>query len=106
MVDITFISHDGNEQTITAETGESLMLAATSNGVDGILADCGGACSCATCHVYIGEAWMNHVGAAGDTEQAMLEHVLEPKTNSRLSCQVTITEALNGMQVELPETQF
>lgn len=106
MAEVTFISHDGNEQTVTAEVGASLMVAATSNFIDGIPADCGGACSCATCHVYMQEPWAAMAGAPSDMETAMLEHVMDPRDTSRLSCQVIITDEMDGMRVEIPESQF
>lgn len=82
------------------------MEAAIRNDVPGILADCGGAMSCATCHVYVDEAWIPVVGAAEDVEQAMLEMAVDPRENSRLSCQVRISEAMSGLLVHVPSSQI
>lgn len=106
MPSIKFITHDGNEYDVEAESGTSLMQAALDNGIDAILAECGGACSCATCHCYIDENWTDKVGQAQDIEKDMLSCVLDPKDNSRLSCQVTVSDDLDGMIVHLPESQY
>jgi 2Fe-2S ferredoxin len=82
------------------------MHAATDNGVAGILADCGGACSCATCHCYVGEDWTARTGAADEVEAQMLEFVLDPQPNSRLSCQITVSDELDGLVVRLPKSQI
>jgi len=82
------------------------MQAAVKNGVPGIDADCGGSCSCATCHVYIKEEWLDKVGQASPTEEAMLSLSSDRKDNSRLSCQIPVTEALDGLVVTTPEFQF
>ena len=103
---ITFIAHDGTTTEVNAEAGTSVMQAAMDNGVDGIIAECGGACSCATCHCYVDPAWESKVGEAKDIEQDMLECVLHPESNSRLSCQITITEELDGLIVRLPPSQY
>lgn len=106
MVSILFIEHDGTEHTIEVTTGGSLMQAAVSNGVPGIDADCGGSCSCATCHVYVNEDWLSRVGTINSTEEAMLSLSTDRNDNSRLSCQITVTENLNGLVVTTPEFQF
>ena len=82
------------------------MDGAVNNGIDGILAECGGAMSCATCHVYIDDAWVSKVAAPTEMEQEMLEVVSNPKETSRLSCQVTVTNEMEGLKVHLPESQF
>jgi 2Fe-2S ferredoxin len=105
MVKITYIENDGTEHVIDAKPGVSVMEIAVKNMVPGIEADCGGACACATCHVYVDEAWMEKVGKAGEMEVSMLDFAYEPKENSRLSCQIKISEALDGLIVRLPENQ-
>lgn len=105
MPKITFIEYNGIEHTVEAETGASVMESAVRNRVPGIDADCGGACACATCHVYVDEAWKNKVGQPEAMEESMLDFAAEPKENSRLSCQITVTDALDGLIVRLPEFQ-
>lgn len=102
---IKYIQHDGTEHEADVAEGSSVMQGAVDNGIDGILAECGGACSCATCHVYVDEAWKGKIPEADDMEKAMVECVLEPKDNSRLSCQITVTAELDGLVVQLPESQ-
>jgi len=106
MPQITFIDFDGTQTTVDAELGQSLMEAATQNDVDGIDADCGGACACATCHVYIDKAWMEKVGRPTDLEAEMLDVAEEVEDNSRLACQVPVTAELDGLRVSTPESQF
>lgn len=105
MPKITYIEHNGTEHTIDAEEGVSVMEAAVKNMVPGIDADCGGACACATCHVYVDEAWREKTGKPESMEESMLDFAAEPKENSRLSCQVKVTAALDGLIVRLPEFQ-
>ena len=102
---IKYIQHNGNEYEVEVAEGNSVMQGAVDNGIDGILAECGGACSCATCHVYVDEAWLSKIPTADDMEEAMVECVLEPKDNSRLSCQIKVTAELDGLVVRLPESQ-
>ena len=106
MVRILFREHDGTEHPVEVEPRGSVMLAAVINGVPGIDADCGGACSCATCHVYVDEAWLEAVGEANPAEQAMLSLSADRQANSRLSCQIPVTEALDGLIVTTPEFQY
>lgn len=106
MVKILFIEHDGTEHPVEASPGGSLMMAAVSNGVPGIDADCGGSCSCATCHVYVRDDWLGRLGAVNPTEEAMLGLSADRKDNSRLACQIPVTEALDGLVVTTPEFQF
>jgi 2Fe-2S ferredoxin len=106
MVNVTFIEHDGSEHTIQAKPGNSLMQAAVSNSVPGIDADCGGSCSCATCHVYVQEKWIDKVGTVNPTEEAMLSLSTDRQANSRLSCQIQLSEDLDGLVVNTPEFQF
>ena len=102
---IKYIQHNGNEYEVEVAEGNSVMQGAIDNGIDGILAECGGACSCATCHVYVDEAWLSKIPTADDMEEAMVECVLEPKDNSRLSCQIKVTVELEGLVVRLPVSQ-
>jgi 2Fe-2S ferredoxin len=106
MPSVTFISHDGNEQEVHVPAGTTVMHAAVDNGVSGILADCGGACSCATCHCFVDDAWKDKVGEADEVEAQMLDFVMDPQPNSRLSCQITVTDELDGLVVRLPASQF
>lgn len=106
MIKILFIEHDGSEHCVEVATGGSVMQAAVSNGVPGIDADCGGSCSCATCHVYVDEDWRDKVGTINPTEEAMLSLGTDRKDNSRLACQIPVTQALNGLVVTTPEMQF
>lgn len=106
MVNILFIDHGGDEYPVEVMPGRSLMQAAVSNGVPGIDADCGGSCSCATCHVYVDEQWLAKVGEVNPTEDAMLSLSTDRQDNSRLSCQIQVTEELEGLVVTTPEFQF
>lgn len=106
MPKITFVDYQGNTNQVEGNVGDSLMEAAVSNDVSGIDADCGGACACATCHVYIAEEWVARVGKPEDLEAEMLDVAEEVKENSRLSCQVTLTEEMDGLVVNTPESQF
>lgn len=103
---VTFVSHDGNSIEVEVAPGTSVMQAAVDNMIDGIVGECGGSCSCATCHCYVDEAWVGRLPPASGMEKDMLECVLEPRPNSRLSCQVVVTEQLDGLVVQLPESQF
>lgn len=103
---ITFIEHNGTEHTVDAENGLSVMRAAIDNLVPGIDADCGGECSCATCHVYVDAAWMPTVGQPDDREESMLDLNPERESSSRLSCQIPVTDALDGLVVRVPEFQM
>jgi len=106
MVSVTFIEHSGTSHHVEGYEGGSLMEAAIAGGVPGILADCGGALSCATCHVHVRPAWMEAIGTPSETEAIMLEMAVEPSANSRLSCQIRLTAALSGLEVEVPASQF
>jgi 2Fe-2S ferredoxin len=104
---ITFIGHDGTAHQVEAPAGLSLMRAAVNNNVPGIDADCGGECACATCHVYVDRSWLERTGlpAPGSMEESMLSFAAVREPNSRLSCQITMTEALDGLVVRMPEGQ-
>ena len=106
MPKLTYIEFDGTEHIIDAEPGISVMRGAIDNGVPGIDADCGGECSCATCHVIVNDQWMDAVGSPDETEEAMLDLNPEREPNSRLSCQIEVSDALDGLVVKLPEFQM
>lgn len=106
MPKVVFVEHSGTEHTIDAEEGKSLMQLAVDNMVPGIVADCGGSASCGTCHVYIGEPWRQHLAPPDDTELSMLEGVLHGEADSRLSCQLCLSAALDGVRVRLPRSQM
>jgi len=105
MVEVSFIEHGGTVHTLRVEAGASAMRAAIDNGVPGIEAICGGGCSCATCHVYVDAGWVSKLDAPGPDEVSLLEFVLEPKPESRLSCQIKLTRAVSGIVLRLPESQ-
>ena len=105
MLTVTFIAFDGTPHTVEVACGTTLMRAATDNRVPGIDGDCGGNCACATCHVYVDPAWSDRAGVRTASETEMLNMVPELKDNSRLACQITLNDNLNGMIVALPESQ-
>lgn len=106
MPKITYIEHNGTEHVVDATVGSTLMNTAVDNLVPGIDADCGGECSCATCHVMVDAAWMAKVGAPNEREDQMLDQNPDRLKSSRLSCQVQITEDLDGLVVTVPEFQL
>ncbi|MEO6093243.1 MAG: 2Fe-2S iron-sulfur cluster-binding protein [Novosphingobium sp.] len=108
MPKVTYVAHDGAEQAAEVPIGENVMRGALYNGVEGITGECGGALSCATCHCYIDEAWTAAVGGPHSQEERdMLEcTAAEVKPTSRLSCQIDITDALDGLVVHMPEHQY
>lgn len=103
---ITFIEHNGTEHEVEAKNDLSVMNAAIMNGVPGIDADCGGACSCATCHVIVDPAWQEKVGPPGVYEDPMLDISPDRQAGSRLSCQINMTDELDGLIVRVPESQY
>jgi 2Fe-2S ferredoxin len=105
MPKVTFMGFTGGTHTVEVQSGTTLMRAATDNRVPGIDGDCGGNCACATCHVYVEQAWLERLGARTATEQEMLNCVAERQDGSRLACQITLTEALDGLVVNMPEAQ-
>ena len=105
MPKIIFVEANGTETTVDTRPGISLMEVATKNGIPGVDADCGGACACATCHVYVGLDWQAKMAPKLDMEDAMLEFALDLDDTSRLSCQILITDELDGMIVKLPSSQ-
>jgi len=105
MPKIVFIEHDGKRREIDAPLGITLMEVARQRGVAGVVAQCGGACACATCHVYLDPAGLAKLPPPEDMEQGMLETAWEPQPNSRLSCQIHITPAIDGLEVTVPARQ-
>jgi len=111
MITVYFLStaQDGSiiNTSLQTQTGQSLMEAAIKGGIQGIAADCGGLLTCATCHVFVNEDWSSNIPKASDEELAMLEFTaISPQENSRLSCQILLTEKLDGLTVTLPSTQY
>jgi 2Fe-2S ferredoxin len=106
MPKVTFIAHDGQSQIVEASNGSSMMRIAVTNGVRGIVAECGGAMMCGTCHVYVSAEWINRLPPPGDTENLMLDMtVAERRSNSRLSCQIAISDAIDGIVATIPDHQ-
>jgi ferredoxin, 2Fe-2S len=106
MPSVTYIENNGTEHKVEVSNGLSLMEGAINNLVPGIDADCGGACACATCHIYIPEEWQSKTGSKTDMEETMLDFAEGVADNSRLACQIKISEELDGLVVKLPEAQF
>jgi ferredoxin, 2Fe-2S len=105
MPKITFIEHDGTIHDVDAEIGETVMEAAMRGAVSGIVAECGGSCTCATCHVYVEEAWVEKTGERSLEEDEQLDNAYDVRPNSRLSCQIVMSEALDGILVRTPSYQ-
>jgi ferredoxin, 2Fe-2S len=105
MAKITFIEANGTARTVEGEVGATVMETAIRNAVPGIEAECGGACSCATCHVYIDAAWQGAVGGPSPMEEDMLDFAFDVRTNSRLSCQIKVRAELDGLVVTTPSKQ-
>jgi len=103
---ITFIQPDGSQQIVDAVSGNTVMEAARLNRVAGIEAECGGACACATCHVYVDAAWAAKTGKAEPMEEDMLDFAFDVRPESRLSCQMKVTDALDGLVLRVPGKQF
>jgi 2Fe-2S ferredoxin len=106
MAKITFIQPDGTEQVVDAQIGMTVMEEAKKNMVEGIEAECGGACACATCHVFVDEAWFGRTGGPSEMEEDMLDFAFDVRPTSRLSCQIKVTDALDGLVLRVPEKQF
>lgn len=106
MAKITFIQPDGSKQVIDGEVGLTVMEVAKKALVAGIEAECGGACSCATCHVYVDDAWREKVGKPAEMEEDMLDFAFDVRESSRLSCQIKVTQDLDGLVVRVPDKQF
>ena len=105
MANIRFIQHDGSERVVAAELGKSIMQTARDNMVPGIIGDCGGNCSCATCHGYVDPAWIERVAPPSEDEVIMLDGTMHQEANSRLTCQIKMTRELDGIVVRLPVSQ-
>ena len=105
MAKITFKTHNDKTHTVDVQKGLTVMEGAVQNDIPGIDADCGGGMACATCHVYVNEDWTDKLPSKEDGEEDMLDMAFEPKKNSRLSCQITVTENLDGLVVSIPSKQ-
>lgn len=106
MADVTYIAHDGTSTTLEVEPGNTLMMAAVFDGLDGIEGMCGGCLSCASCHVYVDPAWLDKLPPPGEDELTMLTQTSsDRRDNSRLSCQIEMTQELSGLVVRMPESQ-
>ena len=105
MPKITYIEHNGESHEIEVANGLSVMEGAVQNNISGIDADCGGSCACATCHVYVDEKWFDKLSKKESSEEDMLDMAYEPKKFSRLSCQLTVTNELDGLVVKMPSKQ-
>ena len=105
MPKITFIESNGTQRAVEADAGSTVMEAAIRNNIPGIEAECGGACACATCHVYVDESWREKVGPPSPMEEDMLDFGYDVRPNSRLSCQIKVSDALDGLVVNTPEKQ-
>ena len=107
MAKITYIEHDGKEHVVDVANGLTVMEGARDNDIPGIEADCGGACACSTCHVYVAEGWVDKLPAREPMEEDMLDFAYEPDpTRSRLTCQLKVTDDLDGLVVQMPEKQI
>jgi 2Fe-2S ferredoxin len=105
MPKITYIEHDGTSRTVDAEPGATVMETALKNDVNGIVAECGGACTCATCLVHVEEVWLDKVGSRSAEEEDQLDFAFDVRPNSRLACQIKVTDALDGLVVHTPAYQ-
>lgn len=105
MAKVSYIEFSGTKHEVELQAGTSVMRGAVTSGVRGIIGECGGACSCATCHVYVDSAWLDKVGKKSEAEAALLEEVMDEQPNSRLSCQITVSDELDGLVVRLPAKQ-
>ena len=105
MTKINYIDHTGNKLEVDVENGLTVMEGAIQNEVPGIDADCGGSMACATCHVYVEDSWFSKIPKPEDAEKDMIDMAYEPKKNSRLSCQIIVSEEIDGLTVTTPEKQ-
>ena len=105
MPQITYIEHNGKSHKLEVAKGLTVMEGAVQNNIPGIDADCGGSCACATCHVYVDEKWFNKLPNKESAEEDMLDMAFEPKSSSRLSCQLTVSDELDGLVVNMPSKQ-
>ena len=105
MAKVTYIDSHGNSKSIEVDNGLTVMEGAIQNNIPGIDADCGGSMACATCHVYVEEKWLNKIQKAEEAEEDMIDMAFEPKKNSRLSCQIIVSDELDGLKVTTPSQQ-
>jgi 2Fe-2S ferredoxin len=105
MAKIKYVEHNGKEHVVDVKTGMSVMEGAVKNLIPGIDADCGGACACATCHVYVDQAWLSKLEPMQEMEKTMLDFAEAVEGNSRLSCQIKVSDALDGFTVRMPKSQ-
>ena len=105
MAKITYIEYNGTNHTVDVQNGLTVMEGAVQNNIPGIDADCGGCMACATCHVYVKEDWFDKINKKNEGEDDMLDQAYEPKKNSRLSCQIIVSDDLDGLVVDMPEKQ-
>ena len=105
MAKINYIDHSGNKIEINVENGLTVMEGAVQNNIPGIDADCGGGMACATCHVYVEDSWLNKLPKAEEAEQVMIDMAYKPNKNSRLSCQIVVSDEIDGLTVTTPEKQ-
>ena len=106
MPTITYIEFSGKARAVDVKSGLSVMKGALKNDVPGIVAECGGDCSCATCQVYVDEPWIDRIGTPSEMEKALLDCAKDVRPNSRLSCQIRVTDALDGLIVHTPQSQY
>ncbi len=106
MARITYVEHNGTEHVVDVEPGLTLMQAAVHNLVPGIEGDCGGRCACATCHVYVPAEWARLCGEPDELEESILDFAFDVGESSRLACQIVVTEAMDGLRVAMPESQY
>ena len=106
MARITFIEPDGTRKEVEGTAGDSVMRTAVNHGIAGIVAECGGCLSCGTCHAYVGKEWLGRLTPPSSTEELLIECVLHVRPNSRLTCQIAVTEELDGLLIEIPEAQY
>ena len=105
MTKITFITHDKKSYLVEVQNGLSVMQAADDNNITGIVAECGGGMACSTCHVYVEDKWLEKLNKKTDEEEGVLDMAFEPKKNSRLSCQIEVSDEIDGLVVHIPEKQ-
>ncbi|HEY5667248.1 MAG TPA: 2Fe-2S iron-sulfur cluster-binding protein [Gammaproteobacteria bacterium] len=106
MPKVTFLQRDGTPSEVNAAVGDSVMETAIDNDIEGIVAECGGACSCATCHVYVENDWLDKLPPPDSLEDGMLDCVIDRRPNSRLSCQIRVSDEIDGIVVRVPASQI
>ena len=106
MPKVTFVQKDGSPSEVNAVVGDSVMETAIDNDIDGIVAECGGACSCATCHVYVENGWLDKLPPPDSLEDGMLDCVIDRRPNSRLSCQIRVSDEIDGIVLRVPASQI